>query len=165
MQKLFLALTMLILSSSINAQQGVPPYKRFPTLPPLRLLETDSVSIFTKENLKKNRPVLVMLFNPECSHCQHETEQILSRIDDFKKIQIVMATMMPLEMLRTFNTKYGLEKFHNITTGRDIDNVLPTFYDISNLPTLAFYDKKGKLIDMLDGAVPVDELLEKFQQK
>jgi len=108
---------------------------------------------------------MIMLFNPECSHCQHETEEILKHIDDFKKVQIVMATMMPMEMLRTFNTKYDLEKFRNITTGKDVDNTLPSFYHISNLPTLAFYDKKGKLIDISDGSMPVDQVLEKLSQK
>jgi len=92
-------------------------------------------------------------------------QEIIKRIDDFKKIQIVMATMMPLEMLRNFNTKYGLEKFHNITTGKDIDNVLPSFYSISNLPLLAFYDKKGNLIGTVDGSLPVEKVLEKFDQK
>lgn len=33
--------------------QPDPPYKRFPTLPPLKLLLTDSTTIFTDKDLKR----------------------------------------------------------------------------------------------------------------
>ena len=48
-------------SSSHNQQEDVtlPPYKRFPTVPPLKLLLLDSTSYFTKNDLKKNKPVLI----------------------------------------------------------------------------------------------------------
>ncbi len=44
-----------VISLSALAQtQPDPPYKRFPTLPPLKLLLTDSSTIFTE---KRNRRV------------------------------------------------------------------------------------------------------------
>ncbi|HEY6502387.1 MAG TPA: redoxin domain-containing protein [Chitinophagaceae bacterium] len=166
MQKLIAAIIGLLLSAVINAQAdpaSTPPYKRFPSVPPFKLLKTDSVSVFTKADLKKNRPVLVILFSPECDHCKHETEEIIRRIDDFKKIQIVMATMMPLNTARQFYEEYELARFENITVGKDMDNLLPTYYAINNLPFLAFYDKKGKLIDVFEGSLPVEKVLGKFE--
>lgn len=165
MRNLFSGLLLLILSATVSAQQdslNIPPYKRFPTVPPFKLLKADSISFFTKADLKKNKAVLLVIFSPECEHCQHETEEIIKHIDDFKKIQIVMTTTWPLSMMKNFCTKYNLERFDNITAGQDINYMLPSYYSIRNMPFLAFYDKKGKLIDTFEGALPVEKVLAKF---
>lgn len=140
-----------------------PPYRRFPTVPPLQLLLTDSATIFTDKELKKNQPVFVILFSPDCEHCQKETEELIDHIEEFKKIQIVMATTLPVYKMKEFYEKNQLSRFKNITVGQDKFFLLPTFFRISNLPFLAFYDKKGKLIDVFEGALPVKKVLEKFQ--
>jgi hypothetical protein len=79
-----------------------PPIKRFPVLPPLKLLLTDSSTYFTKNDFKKKEDVLLMLFSPDCDHCQHETEEIIKHIDKFKNVQIVMATVMPFAAMKSF---------------------------------------------------------------
>lgn len=104
-----------------------------------------------------------MLFSPDCDHCQHETEAIISRIADFKNIQIVMATTLPFDKMMEFYNRYQLNRFANITVGRDGSYFLPVFFNIRNLPLLAFYDKKGKLIDAVEGSLPIEKVLEKFQ--
>ena len=91
---------------SQNDSVPPPPYLRFPTVPPFKLLEVDSSSYFAKKDLKKNEPVLIMLFNPDCDHCKHETEEIIKNIDHLKNVQIVMATMMPFDMMKSFYEKY-----------------------------------------------------------
>src|SRR6476620_4249462 len=113
MKKIFFSLCILLLGSVAFAQNGydtVPPYKRFPAVPAFRLLETDSVSIFTKEQLKKDKPVLVMVFNPECDHCKHDTDEILRHISDLKKVQIVMAAMGQYAPMKEFYTNYKISE-------------------------------------------------------
>ena len=166
MQKFFAGILLLIISLTVSAQQDsihLPPYKRFPTVPPFRLLQADSASFFTKADLKKNRAVLFIIFSPECDHCRHETEEIIKHIDDFKKIEIVMATTWPLGMMKDFCIQYDLKRFDNITAGQDFNNMLPSFYSIRNMPFLAFYDKKGKLIDTFEGSLTVEKILAKFE--
>src|SRR5215207_1721954 len=82
-----------------NAQQDSmqPPYKRFPTLPPFHILLSDSSSVYAKAQLPKKTPVLFMVFSPDCSHCQHETEDLVKYREKLKDIQIVMITMYPLD--------------------------------------------------------------------
>ena len=75
-----------------NAQQGQapqqePPYKRSPTIPPLELLRPDSTK-FTKDDLKKQN-TLIMYFSPDCDHCIHQTEDMIKRMNDLKKLQIL----------------------------------------------------------------------------
>ncbi len=149
--------------SSFAQSQPDPPYKRFPTLPPLKLLLTDSTTIFTDKDLSKNKPLFLILFSPDCEHCQQQTEELIARIDEFKKIQIVMASFIKLDKVKPFYEKYQLDRFSNITVGYDMQFLLPTYYRISYTPFLAFYDKKGKLIDGFQGALPLDKVLANFK--
>src|SRR5687768_8240661 len=63
-----------------------PPYLRFPTLPPIQLLLGDSTTRYTKANLPRKKPVLLMLFSPDCSHCQHTAEEMLQHREALEDI-------------------------------------------------------------------------------
>src|SRR5579875_1201339 len=100
-----------------QADTTQPPYKRFPTLPPVQLLLSDSTTMYTKANFPKKKPVLLILFSPDCSHCQHETEEMIKHKDELKNIQIVMATLESLENMRAFIDKYQLAQMPNVVVG------------------------------------------------
>lgn len=156
----------VFVQSSITtfAQPTEPPYKRFPTVPPLKLLLVDSTTQFTEKELKKNRPVFIILFSPDCEHCKKGTEELIDNIDKFKNIQIVMTTILPFDKMKEFYTTYKLDRFKNITVGRDQFYLLPTFYRIKNMPFFAFYDEKGDLIDIAEGTLPIPKVLEYFKE-
>lgn len=164
MKKIFLIPVFVLVAvfSFAQADSLQPAYKRFPTLPPMNLLLTDSSTHFIKDNFSKKKAVLIILFNPECEHCKKETEELLDSIDRFKDIQIVMATMMPFDKMISFYNKFKLASYKNITVGQDIQYLLPVFYKISNLPYLALYNKKGNLITTYEGAVAIHKVIEKF---
>jgi len=101
-----------------------------------------------------------MVFNPDCSHCQHETEEMIAHKDELKDVQIVMITMQPLWMMKDFISKYALADFPNVVVGKDIYYILPGFFDIRNLPYLAMYNKKGNLIGGFEGSLPIEKVIE-----
>ena len=148
-----------------QAQSDEAPYKRFPGVPPFELLNPDSATWFKKADLPKNQPVLLMVFNPECDHCQHQTEQMLLDIDQLKDIQIVFATPEDFEKMKAFNERYNLAKYSNIHLGRDTKFFLPPFYRMRNLPYLALYNRKGNLITTFDGNATTEQLLKAFSKK
>jgi thioredoxin-related protein len=150
--------------SAFSQADPEPPYKRFPTIPPLKLLLTDSSTIFTDKDLKKNKPLFLILFSPDCEHCQKETEELIEKIDSFKNIQIVMATFRPVSEIKPFYEHYKLSRFSNITVGYDMQRILNTYYRIKFTPFLAFYDKKGNLIEGFQGALPLTKVLEYFKE-
>jgi len=158
---IFILLSVIVYSQQDSTIQ--PPYKRFPTVPPFKLLKIDSTSYFTKNDLKKNKSVLIILFNPDCDHCKHEIEEIIKDMDEFKNIQIVMATMMPFDLMKSFYEKYGLAKFDNITMGRDFQYLLPSFFQIRFMPYLAMYDKKGNLLTTFEGTMKIEDLVNVFK--
>jgi thioredoxin-related protein len=153
-----------LMAQNGNAVQ--PAYLRFPTIPPLSLLKVDSASYITKENIKKNRPTLIIIFSPTCDHCKHQTQDILADMDKFKNTEIVMATLQPFEEMKEFYNYYRIADHPNIKMGRDEKAVLPGFYrDMRSLPYLALYDKKGNLITVFEGNQKVATLLNAFEKK
>lgn len=103
-----------------------------------------------------------MYFSPGCDHCRHQTDSLISNMKRFKDVQIVMATYQPMEDIRIFAQDYKLAEYPNIHIGRDEKYFLQPFYKILNLPFLALYDKKGKLLTTFEGTTPVEKLLEAF---
>ncbi|HET9825752.1 MAG TPA: thioredoxin [Chitinophagaceae bacterium] len=164
-RSLLLPLLLLVAFVSFSQQDStqLPPFKRFPTVPPFKLLKIDSTSYFTKNDLKKNKPVLIILFNPDCDHCKHEIEDILKNMDDLKNVQIVLSTMMPFSLMKSFYEKYSLERFDNITVGQDFQYLLPTFYQIHFMPYLAMYDKKGNLVTTFEGTMKIQDLVNVYK--
>ena len=159
---LILLLLFISVSSVAQVDSTTLPYKKFPTLPPIQILLGDSTTKFTKENLPAKKPVLIMLFSPECSHCQQEAEELTARKDELKNIQVVMITFHPLWEMNEFVKKYKLNELKNVVVGKDIYLVLPSFYGIHNLPFHALYDKKGNLLEVFEGAVEISKMLQSF---
>ena len=154
----------LLFNSALSAQDSLatdPPFKRFSTLPPVKLLLTDSTTFFEKKDLNKNTPALFILFNPDCKHCQIETDELVKNMDQLKKINVVMVTTQVFSKMKAFYEKYELANFKNVVVGQDIHYFLPVFYDIKNLP---FYDKKGNLIHVFEGNMTLQKILAEFNK-
>jgi thioredoxin-related protein len=166
MKKIIFAIAGLFIAGIAFSQADsvLMPYKKFPTYPPVKLLMPDSVSYYSKEDLPKKKAVMLIIFNPGCEHCQHETEEIVKNIDKFNNVQIVMTTMMSMEDLRNFITKYKLDQYKNIVVTRDVNFFLASFYSIHNLPFIAFYNKKKEFISTFEGNMPIEKVLEELEK-
>jgi thiol-disulfide isomerase/thioredoxin len=163
-----LAILVLLNCGFLMAQQQTPdqpPFQRFPNIPPFKLLKIDSATYVTKDDIKKHHLTLIMCFSPECEHCKHQTEDLLSAMDKFKDVEIVMATFQPLSEMKEFYRYYRIAEYPNIKMGRDEKYVLPPFYKMHNLPFLALYDKKGNLITTFEGNQDIHKLLKAFKKK
>ncbi|NOT50506.1 MAG: redoxin domain-containing protein [Chitinophagaceae bacterium] len=161
MKKRPLLLVSLIISITTLSQTDSiqPPYKKFPNFPPVKLLLVDSTTGTIKDDLPKKKAVMLMLFSPDCDHCQHETEEIVKNIEKFEKVTIVMITTRPYADMMAFRERYGLAQYKNIIMGQDPQFFLFSFYNVRNLPFLAFYDKKGELISVFAGSMPMEKVL------
>ena len=137
-------------------------YLRFPTVPPISIIKAPDSTRFTKEDLFTKTATLVMIFSPDCGHCQHETEDLLAHINLFKKVQIVMATPLEYRYVKKFYTDYNLANYPNITIGTDPGYMLGTFFHVRNMPSLFLYDKRGDLLKAFDGSVSVEKIAELF---
>jgi thiol-disulfide isomerase/thioredoxin len=162
MKNWLLASLALIIFNAAFSQSGNPPYKQNKKLPDFEL-ETVSNGVFSTAKVKKDMPVIIMFFSPGCDHCIEQFEAMNKRSGEFKKFQIIMPTIQPIEELAEFNKKFQIQKHPNIVTGRDINYFLPPFYEIANFPYFAFYDRSHNLISIHEGNLKVDEILRKFK--
>ena len=148
---------------SVSAQADSPAYKRFPTVPPLQLLQVDSTP-FTKDNLKKHQALLIMYFSPSCDHCKHQWEDMTKNMKTLKKYQVLMVTYQPFEEMVDFYKTQHISDYSNIKLARDPKFVLPPFFRIQSLPFMALYDKKGNLITTFEGNVKMDKVFKAFNE-
>jgi thioredoxin-related protein len=166
--RLFTVILACFLSSFLYAQKEDSmdaPFRKSPGIPEFDLLKTDSNSHVTRESIKAKHRTMIMFFSPECTHCQHQTEDMLAAIDSLKDIQIVMATYQPFEEMVAFNQKYNIEKYSNIKLGRDTKYFFPPFYRMKSLPHLALYNSRGNYITSFEGNQKIATILEAFDEK
>ena len=159
----FLLAFSMSLAGAAQVDTTTPPYKKYPKLPPIQLLLTDSTTKYTKDQVPSKKPVWIILFSPECSHCQHTAEELVQYKDELKDIHIVMASMFPLKQIKAFEQTYGLTQLPNVVTGKDIYFLIPPFYDVKSLPFMAFYTNKGALISVFEGAMSTKKVIELFK--
>lgn len=154
----------LMIATGVLAQSdsGKAPYLRFPTIPLFTLLKVDS-SKLTRNDLAKKKKTLIMYFSPDCDHCKHQTDSMLSSINKFREVQILMATYQPIDQMQAFYKEYKIAKYKNIQLGRDSNFFFPPFYKITNLPFMILYDTKGKLITTFEGSTPINKLVDAFK--
>ncbi len=147
---------------TVLGQDQTPPYKQNPNVPLFQLQRVDE-SVYASTSLKKNQPTVIMFFSPGCDHCIKQFEDMVKNMERFKNTQIVMATYQPMEELAEFNKKYQIEKYPNIVTGRDENYFLPPYYKMANLPYFAFYNRLGKITDVHEGNISIEQMLKKLQ--
>ncbi len=135
-------------------------YLRFPTVPPFSITKVSDSTKFTKDDLAKRKATIIVIFSPDCDHCQHETKELITNINLFKKAQIIMASPLEHRHLKKFYDEYKIADYPNIIMGRDPAYFLGTFYRVRSLPAIFVYDKKGNFISAFDGTVPVQKIAE-----
>ena len=164
MKKFLVSLFLFPLFTAAQTDTIRPPYLRYQELPPIHLLLADSVTKFTKSDLPEKKPVLLMLFSPDCSHCQNTAIEIGKYRKELNDIRIVMVTMHPVSQMREFISKYQLDRVPEVVVGKDIYYFMIPFYNIKNLPYMAFYNKKGRLISVFEGAMSIPGIIELFKK-
>lgn len=138
----------------------LPVYLRFPSLPQFTIYKAADSTKFTRDDLQKKKPVVFIIFSPDCEHCQHETEQLTANIGLLKKAQIVMVEYLSHDEMVKFYKQYKIADYPNITMGRDAAFYLPLFFKVQSLPAIYVYDKHGKFKQAFSGSVKVEKIAE-----
>ena len=164
-RKLILLFVLIGFIINLSAQQKMKAAAiRYPTIPPFTLLKIDSTTL-TRDDLTKNKKTLIMYFSPTCDHCILQIDSMLANINKFKDVQILMVTYQPLDEMRKFYGEKKISSYKNIKMGRDIKFFFPPFYKMNNLPFLALYDEKAKLLTVFEGTTKLSFILEGFSRK
>jgi thiol-disulfide isomerase/thioredoxin len=161
MKKFILASMLAFVFQLADAQtDSTPVYKRFPVIPVFNISKLPDSTEFSKDDLQRKKATVIMLFSPDCSHCQIETKNMLGHIDLFKKAQIIMVSSMDFVNIRKFYEDYEIAKYENIVMGRDAAFLLGSFYGIKHYPSIFVYDKKGNFVKSFEGEFTIESVAE-----
>ncbi|MGZ3750156.1 MAG: TlpA family protein disulfide reductase [Mucilaginibacter sp.] len=158
MKKLLSILSLIIITGCSQAQNK----QNIDNIPPFKILRTDS-TWFTSADLKKHKPVMIIYFSPDCSHCQHLVYEMKPKLKKMGGIQIVMVTFTDFDrlvMIKNFRRDFDLAKFPNITIGTEGRTyTVQKYYQVTSTPYIAVYDRKGKLVKAFDKVPSMAELV------
>jgi thioredoxin-related protein len=134
--------------------------KQFTTIPGFNINTVPDSSFFTNEKLVKNTPFMIMLFSPDCDHCQQQTKELLAYKDELKNIQILMVSVLPYTDSKNFYQEYGLARMPNVRLGVDPTYKLRQIYRLQTMPAMYVYDKNGNLAKAFVGNIGVPFILD-----
>lgn len=141
------------------------PYQKNPKVPEFGILSKDSATWITDQTLKQGKPVMIVLFSPDCDHCVKFAEEMRKDYSRFTGIEIVMTTYQPITKMNEFSKKLGLDTYRNIYFGRDVKYFFGPFYKLKSTPFVALYDSSHKLITAYDGGAPTAKIINDFKGK
>ena len=150
-------LTLLLICLSFGSYAQQPQTVDFKKVgapfPPIRLELTSSGAIVNNSLIKPKKPLMLMIFSPECDHCVHMIDSIKAISSSFKQTQfLLVAENRNKHLMADFVKKAGigsLPLFAN--TGVDKGNLIYYTYTQKILPQVNFYDANLKLIKTFDG--------------
>ncbi|HEU5053352.1 MAG TPA: thioredoxin domain-containing protein [Hanamia sp.] len=147
-------------SQSTTAADKSPEFVKNPNIPDFTIYKAPDSTVFTNDDLKKNKPTLLMIFSPECGHCQNETRELEKYIDHFKNVQILMVTWLPYSEMMAFYHDYKIASYPNITMGWDKKDFFLPYYHVQMYPDMVVYDKHGKYVNSFSGMIKLQDVVD-----
>ena len=146
MKKIPLVLFILsVCLHSFSQTDTTAPYWKEKLLPAFTLLDKDSVP-FTQAVLKEGKNIIIMLFNPECDHCQKQLELLLSIPEVSNSAELVLSSIETIEKNNIFCKKNNLENYPFVHLGKDYKYLFGKYFRPTTIPVLAFYNKKREFV-------------------
>ena len=143
---------------------GPAPFLQSKKLPDFTLTNIDFKD-FTQNDLNRSKSTIIMLFNPECDHCQQQLELFLATPEVVKNAQIVLSSLEPQETNREFYKKYQLSKYPFVLLGREYGNFFGDYYRPTTIPFVAVYNPKKQLVLYNHGSITKPQLLSALSSK
>ncbi len=102
---------------------------------------------------------IIILFFPDCDHCQRESKAIQEKIDAFKEYTLYFVSTNPLEEIQEFANEYKLNSIANVKFGQIApDKVFVNFGSIPT-PSLYIYSADRKLKKQFNGETPIEQII------
>ncbi|HTN47387.1 MAG TPA: thioredoxin fold domain-containing protein [Flavipsychrobacter sp.] len=150
--KLTLLLSMIAFVAASFAQQKTDFTKKGAPLPNFYINRTDGGYIIPNL-LKKSKPVMIVIFSPQCDHCEFMVDSLRGVRDQFQSTQLVMvAEDRHKDFMDGFMEKTKIKGdalFKNIGTNKG--ELIAAIYTNKMLPQIVFYDANHKLVKIFDG--------------
>jgi hypothetical protein len=124
-------------------------------LPFMPIALTNGTVVNAKDFTGKN---ILILFQPDCDHCQHEAVDIEKQLAEFNHYKLYFVSAAPLPEIEKFAVTYKLKGKENILFGNTAaENVLNHFGPIP-APSIYIYNEQT-LKKSFEGQTDVNEII------
>ncbi|HEY9047000.1 MAG TPA: redoxin domain-containing protein [Ohtaekwangia sp.] len=124
-------------------------------LPDMHLTLLDGKPIAFRSLSGKN---ILIMFQPDCDHCQREAKQFSEKIDAFNAYQIYFTSTAPAEELQKFSIEYKLNNQPNVHFGSTTANEIIENLGPIDAPSVYIYHD-SKLIQKFNGETDIAVIL------
>jgi hypothetical protein len=164
MKKIIVSLIIMVCGNAAFCQYDTtPPYLKTKLLPGFNLLSLDS-TVFDQSVLTEKNNTIIMLFNPECEHCQDQLKLMLDIPELVSSTNVILASTETLQKIKIFYDKFHLENYALIHIGKDHKYFFGGFYQPKTIPVLAFYNKQNELVYFNQGSVKKKQILDALKK-
>ena len=120
-------------------------------MPVIDLVLIDSNLHFNTNSIPKGKPSILFSFEPWCPYCKAQTRSILSNIESLKDINVYILINSPYKDFKVFYDRFHLEKYPSIKAGIDYNGIFSQYFETSQIPYIAIYNKERKLKQVVIG--------------
>ena len=138
------------------------PYMKDKRIPSFNITSIDGKEITNKQLPTKYKYTCIIIFSPDCSHCEHEASELSKNADKFKEVLFIWDSYREMDAIKKFAAKYNLAGQPNVIIGRDPTFSIPTFFRPKMTPFVAIYNN-GNLVRVWDQGAEVNELIKIVQ--
>ncbi|GAA4432715.1 hypothetical protein GCM10023188_21390 [Pontibacter saemangeumensis] len=146
----------LISAPEVASAPGAPVATPSSDLPMLPLTTLDGTKLMVNE--LEGSTVLV-LFQPDCDHCQREAAQIREHIEAFQDYKIYFVSDAGIPQLSQFAETYKLADQRNVYFAQTSINEILNQVGPIEAPSLFVYSPEGRLVKSFIGETPIEEIL------
>jgi thiol-disulfide isomerase/thioredoxin len=126
-------------------------------LPAIDIVTTSGDSV--KVNALEGRVILI-LFTPDCDHCQREAADISNHLDLFDGYKLYFVAAHTNDVLNDFAVKYNLSNKPNVVFSQGPIVPVVTLIKPTSMPTILIYGDDGSLVKRFDGETNVERIAE-----
>lgn len=125
-----------------------------------------NVNLFTLDSTRfifpLAKPVVFILYNSTCEHCQYELSQINAEINSFNNIELIFLSSEPIPAIK--QSALPFEGNRNVNFVKiNPEDVFANFGTV-RYPTILIYGTNGKLIKEFKGETKVEAILKYARQ-
>jgi cytochrome oxidase Cu insertion factor (SCO1/SenC/PrrC family) len=143
-------------TSTENKKEAVEPVQKNNDLPSMNLTTLNGTQVNTQTLTGKS---ILILFQPDCDHCQREAKEIREHIEAFRDYSVYFVSADPMPTIEKFAKDYDLSSQANFFFGMTtVESVLNNFGPIP-APSVYIYSDQA-LMQKFNGEVSIDKILQ-----
>ncbi len=106
----------------------------------------------------KATPVVLVIFNSTCEHCQYELSQIKNNMSNFNNLELVFLSSESISVIKRVALLF--ESAPNVSFVKINPEHLYDSFGTVRFPTIFIYNSVGTLVKEFKGEVKIDAILE-----